>query len=99
MTTHSYTEDQLVEQPASGLFSALGWQTVSAMDELFGPDGTLGHETKGEVVPTSFTPAEFQEKMKSYTESLDSLFAESKTLETEIKKRIAGLRYENGARG
>ena len=28
---HAYTEDQLVEQPAIGLFAALGWQTVSAM--------------------------------------------------------------------
>ena len=48
--THSYTEDQLVEQPAIGLFAALGWQTVSAMEETFGAGGTLGRETKGEVV-------------------------------------------------
>jgi type I restriction enzyme R subunit len=50
MSTHAYTEDQLVEQPAIGLFAALGWQTVSAMEETFGPGGTLGRETKGEVV-------------------------------------------------
>jgi type I restriction enzyme R subunit len=31
--THAYSEDQLVEQPAIGLFAALGWQTVSAMGE------------------------------------------------------------------
>jgi type I restriction enzyme R subunit len=47
---HSYTEDQLVEQPAIGLFAALGWQTIYAMEETFGVDGTLGRETKGEVV-------------------------------------------------
>ncbi len=47
---HAYTEDQLVEQPAIGLFAALGWQTVSAMEETFGPGGTLERETKGEVV-------------------------------------------------
>ena len=35
MTTHAYTEDQLVEQPAIGLFGALGWQTVSALEETF----------------------------------------------------------------
>jgi type I restriction enzyme R subunit len=52
MTTHAYTEDQLVEQPAIGLFAALGWQTVSAMEETFGAGGTLGRETKGEVVLT-----------------------------------------------
>src|SRR3954471_104330 len=50
MSPHAYTEDQLVEQPAIGLFAALGWQTVSAMEETFGPSGTLGRETKGEVV-------------------------------------------------
>ena len=31
---HAYTEDQLVEQPAIGLFAELGWRTVSAMEEL-----------------------------------------------------------------
>ena len=50
MTPHGYTEDQLVEQPAIGLFADLGWQTVSAMEETFGAGGTLGRETKGEVV-------------------------------------------------
>ena len=47
--SHAYTEDQLVEQPAIGLFADLGWQTVSAMEETFGANGTLGRETKGEV--------------------------------------------------
>ena len=50
MSPHAWTEDQLVEQPAIGLFATLGWQTVSAMEETFGPAGTLGRETKGEVV-------------------------------------------------
>lgn len=50
MTPHAYTEDQLVEQPAVGLFAMMGWQTVSALDEAFGAKGTLGRETKGELV-------------------------------------------------
>jgi len=61
MSHHAYTEDQLVEQPAIGLFAALGWHTVSALEETFGhsppaplPGGegriSLGRETKGEVV-------------------------------------------------
>jgi type I restriction enzyme R subunit len=37
MSLYAYTEDQLVEQPAIGLFTALGWQTVSAMEETFAP--------------------------------------------------------------
>jgi len=49
MNSHAYTEDQLVEQPAIGLFAQIGWQTVSAREEVFGPSGTLGRETSGEV--------------------------------------------------
>ncbi|MFZ1445800.1 MAG: HsdR family type I site-specific deoxyribonuclease, partial [Candidatus Dechloromonas phosphoritropha] len=61
MSPHAWSENQLVEQPAIGLFAALGWQTVSALEESFGPsppaplpegDGRvwLGRETRGEVV-------------------------------------------------
>lgn len=48
MSSHAYSEDQLVEKPAIGLFATLGWQTVSALEESFGSGGTLGRETKGE---------------------------------------------------
>ena len=47
---HTYTEDQLVEQPAIGLFAELGWTTTSALEETFGATGSLLRETKGEVV-------------------------------------------------
>jgi type I restriction enzyme R subunit len=47
---HAHTEDQLVEQPAIGLFAELGWTPVSALEETFGAGGTLSRETKGEVV-------------------------------------------------
>jgi type I restriction enzyme, R subunit len=50
MSPHAYTEDQLVEQPAIRLFTELGWQTVSAMEEVFGQSGTFGRETSGDVV-------------------------------------------------
>ncbi len=50
MSPNVYTEDQLVEQPAIQLFASIGWKAVSAMEETFGSDGTLGRETKGEVV-------------------------------------------------
>ena len=48
--SRGFTEDQLVEQPAIQLFTELGWAIVSAMYEVFGGGGTLGRETKGEVV-------------------------------------------------
>lgn len=47
---HAYTEDQLVEQPAIGLFAELGWKTVSAAEESFGAGSTLGRLAKSEAV-------------------------------------------------
>jgi len=46
----TYTENNLVEQPAIQLFAELGWETLSASDEVMGASGTLGRETKSEVV-------------------------------------------------
>jgi type I restriction enzyme R subunit len=46
----SYTEDSLVEQPAIQLFAELGWEALSASEEVMGACGTLGRETKSEVV-------------------------------------------------
>ena len=46
----SFSEDSLVEQPAIQLFAELGWETLSASEEVLGADGTLGRETKSEVV-------------------------------------------------
>jgi type I site-specific restriction-modification system R (restriction) subunit len=48
--SHAYSEDQLVEQPAIGLFDDLGWETLSAAEETFGVSGTLGRMTKMEAV-------------------------------------------------
>jgi type I restriction enzyme R subunit len=31
MTAHAYTENQLVEHPAIGLFAELGWTTVEEL--------------------------------------------------------------------
>jgi type I restriction enzyme R subunit len=53
MNWRAYSEDQLVEQPTINLFASLGWQTVSALEEVFGIGGTLGRETKGEAVLVS----------------------------------------------
>src|SRR5437868_7973632 len=45
-----YSENTLVEQPAIAVLAELGWQTVTAFHESFGPHGTLGRETSAEVV-------------------------------------------------
>ena len=40
------------------------------------------------------TPAQFAEKLEGFSDRLDALFKESAGLEKEIKKQLAGLRYE-----
>ena len=40
------------------------------------------------------TPAQFAEKMQRFTSNLDSLFSQSRKLEAEINKQLAGLKYE-----
>jgi len=45
-----YSEDALIEQPAIALFRQLGWEHANCFRETFGPNGTLGRETAGEVV-------------------------------------------------
>ncbi len=48
-------------------------------------------EVKIEYV--DITPEEFAKKMKDFTDNLEDLFSESHTLEKEIKKQLAGLKY------
>ncbi len=50
MSSPNYSEDSLVEQPAIQLFAELGWVTLVVSDEVLGAEGTLGRETKSEVV-------------------------------------------------
>jgi type I restriction enzyme, R subunit len=45
-----YTEVHLVEKSAIDLFAQLGWAKISAKEEVLGPSGTLGRETKSEVI-------------------------------------------------
>ncbi len=49
----SYSEIDLVEQPAIDLFSEIGWETANCWGEKFGENSTLGRETTNEVVLVS----------------------------------------------
>ena len=42
---------------------------------------------------TEISAGEFKNKMEMHKKNLDSLFAYSKILETEIKKQLGGLKY------
>ncbi|MFZ3387882.1 HsdM family class I SAM-dependent methyltransferase [Buttiauxella gaviniae] len=43
---------------------------------------------------SDITPEQFAAKMKGFTNNLEDLFSQSRELEVEIKKQLAGLKYE-----
>ncbi|MXW75994.1 MAG: type I restriction endonuclease subunit R [Acidimicrobiaceae bacterium] len=50
MNAGRLTEDELVEQPALGVLSDLGWTVTSGFDEILGAGGTLGRDSQSEPV-------------------------------------------------
>ena len=50
MSPAGLTEDELVEQPALNLLSRLGWDVASRFEEVLGPAGTLGRDSRSEPV-------------------------------------------------
>jgi len=44
------TRESDVERAAPDLFESLGWRCLNVFEEVLGEKGTLGRETKGDVV-------------------------------------------------
>ena len=100
---HAYTEDQLVEQPAIGLFESLGWTTISALDETFGPNGTLQRETKGEVVLAPLLRAALTRlnpalPPEAITAAIDELTRDRSAMSLEAANREVYLLLKQGVR-
>ena len=101
MSAHAYTEDQLVEQPAIGLFAELGWTTVSAWEESFGATGTLLRETKGEVVLVSRLRAALERlnpalPPEAITAAVDELVRDRSAMSLEAANREVYLLLKEG---
>jgi hypothetical protein len=98
---HAYTEDQLVEQPAIGLFAELGWATVSALEETSGAAGTLLRETKGEVVLVSRLRAALERlnpalPPEAITAAVDELTRDRSAMSLEAANRGVYLLLKEG---
>ena len=101
MNAHAYSEDQLVEQPAIGLFAELGWTTVSALEETFGATGTLLRETKGEVVLVSRLRAALERlnpalPPEAITAAVDELTRDRSAMSLEAANREVYLLLKEG---
>ena len=46
----SYSEQELIEQPAIELLKELGWKHINALHEILGPSGTLGRDNQSEII-------------------------------------------------
>jgi len=46
----SYSEQELIEQPAIELLKELGWGHINALYETLGPSGTLGRDNQSEII-------------------------------------------------
>ena len=55
---------------------------------------SAGQYFEVKIAYSDLTPAQFAAKMQGFTENLDTLFGEAAGLEQEIRKQLAGLRYE-----
>ncbi len=53
MSSHAYTEKALVEESAEEILAALDWTPVSAAEETFGANGTLGRASTRDIALTS----------------------------------------------
>ena len=101
--SHAYTEDQLIEQPAIGLFAELGWTTVSALEETFGATGTLLRETKGEVVLVSRLRAALERRNpalppEAITAAVDELTRDRSAMSLEAANREVYLLVKEGSK-
>ncbi|WP_394809056.1 class I SAM-dependent DNA methyltransferase [Nitrosomonas sp.] len=72
------------------------FSVVVSYDEIAAKNYSLsaGQYFDVKIEYSYLTPAQFAAKMLGFTDSLDKLFKESAGLEQEIKKQLAGLRYE-----
>jgi len=73
-----------------------GFSVVVSYGEIAAKNYSLsaGQYFDVKIEYSDLTSAQFAAKLKDFTDNLDKLFGESGGLEQEIKKQLAGLRYE-----
>ena len=108
---HAYTEDQLVEQPAIGLFAELGWAVAGPPPNagIVGEPrdaGLHGRETKGEVVLVSRLRAALERlnpalQPEAITAAVDELTRDRSAMSLEAGQVeldvSSGIQQTNGA--
>ena len=95
-TLLSHTEEQTIietfnrHEPQEDFSVVLSYDQIKDKNYSF----SAGQYFEVKIEYTDITPEEFTAKMNGYKQNLDSLFSQSRDLETEINKQLAGLSYE-----
>lgn len=89
-------EEKRICEVFNNKWSEEDFSVVVSYDEIAGKNYSFsaGQYFDVKIEYTDMTPEQFAAKMKEFTENLEGLFSQSRELEAEIKKQMAGLKYE-----
>lgn len=89
-------EEQRICEVFNNKWTEDDFSVVVSYDEIAAKNYSLsaGQYFDVKIEYSDITPEQFAAKMKGFTDNLESLFSQSRELEAEIKKGLAGLKYE-----
>lgn len=89
-------EEQRICEVFNNKWSEEDFSVVVSYDDIAGKNYSFsaGQYFDVKIEYTDMTPEQFAAKIKGFTENLENLFSQSRELEAEIKKQMAGLKYE-----
>lgn len=95
-TLLSEAEEDRIIASFNGKHAAENFSVVVSYDDIAAKNYSLsaGQYFEVKVEYADLTPAQFASKLQGFAENLDRLFKESAGLEQDIRKKLAGLRYE-----
>ncbi len=96
-TVLSTEEEQAIIDVFNAKQAQEDFSVVVSYDEIAAKNYSLsaGQYFDVKIEYVDITPEQFAEKMQAFNDNLDSLFGQSRELEVEIKKQLAGLKYES----
>ena len=95
-TVLSYEEEDQIIETFNSKTAVENFSVVVSYEDIIAKNYSLsaGQYFEVKIEYTDITAIEFATKMKTFETRLESLFAESKTLEFEIKSHLKSLKYE-----
>lgn len=89
-------EEQRICEVFNNKWTEDDFSVVVSYDEIAAKNYSLsaGQYFDVKIEYSDITPEQFAAKMKGFTDNLESLFSQSRELEVEIKKQLAGLKYD-----